>query len=66
MGWLPGGRPKPCIKCGYYSLNKQHALLCPHVHHRLNLPISQYKDPISHLFNILPQSPEISNQNPLS
>ncbi|KAI9266811.1 hypothetical protein BDA99DRAFT_421021, partial [Phascolomyces articulosus] len=26
MGWLPGGLPKPCIKCGYHSLNKQHAL----------------------------------------
>ncbi|KAI9274781.1 hypothetical protein BDA99DRAFT_591441 [Phascolomyces articulosus] len=56
-GLALGGRPKLCIKCGYHSLNKQPSLLCLHVHHRLNLPISHYKDPISHSFNILSQFP---------
>ncbi|KAG1207887.1 hypothetical protein G6F35_010928 [Rhizopus arrhizus] len=55
MGWLPGGRPKPCIYHPHDLLTRSHANSCLHIHHRLLMP-STVSDPLSYLLNLLPTS----------
>ena len=55
LGWLPGGRPKPCQRCPSQILTKKHAIHCLRMHHRLPLP-SYHEDPLSHILNQLPKS----------
>ncbi|KAG1028717.1 hypothetical protein G6F57_001337 [Rhizopus arrhizus] len=55
MGWLPGGRPKPCIYHPHDLLTRSHAITCLNMHHRLLMP-STVSDPLSYLLNLLPTS----------
>ncbi|KAG1152166.1 hypothetical protein G6F37_001390 [Rhizopus arrhizus] len=55
MGWLPGGRPKPCIYHPHDLLTRSHAITCLHMYHRLLMP-STVSDPLSYLLNLLPTS----------
>ncbi|KAG0737612.1 hypothetical protein G6F57_002804 [Rhizopus arrhizus] len=55
MGWLPGGRPKPCIYHPHDLLTRSHAITCLHMHHRLLMP-STVSDLLSYLLNLLPTS----------
>jgi hypothetical protein len=55
MGWLPGGRPKPCIYHPHDLLTRSHAITCLNMHHRLLMP-STVSDPLSYLLNLLPSS----------
>ncbi|KAI9483403.1 MAG: hypothetical protein EXX96DRAFT_478968, partial [Benjaminiella poitrasii] len=53
LGWLPGGKPKPCPYHPATHFNLTHAIGCLHMHNRLYLPVT-VKDPLSFLLNHLP------------
>ncbi|KAG1017099.1 hypothetical protein G6F25_013968 [Rhizopus arrhizus] len=55
MGWLPGGRPKPCIYHPHVLLTRSHAITCLNMHHRL-LMSSTVSDSLSYPLNLLPTS----------
>jgi hypothetical protein len=59
LGWLPGGKPKPCPRHPGLTLSKSHAIHCLHMHQRLFMPDS-VADPISFLLNQLPTHPPSS------
>ncbi|KAI7855585.1 hypothetical protein BDC45DRAFT_438578 [Circinella umbellata] len=54
LGWLPGGKPKPCKTCGFPNFHKNHAIHCLHIHNRLQIEYNKTADPISYLFSLLP------------
>jgi hypothetical protein len=58
LGWLPGGKPKPC-RCGSH-LTKTHVIRCLHLHARLSIGWKLSHDPLSFLVNRLPSSPPTS------
>ncbi|KAG1548195.1 hypothetical protein G6F49_009974 [Rhizopus delemar] len=53
LGWLPGGKPRPCPIHPNQTLTKSHAIQCLNMHNRLQMP-SAIEDPLSFLLNILP------------
>ncbi|OBZ84699.1 hypothetical protein A0J61_07258 [Choanephora cucurbitarum] len=53
LGWLPGGKPRPCT-CGHSPLTKKHISLCLFFHLRLHVP-TRVADPISYILNRLPK-----------
>lgn len=40
LGWLPGGRPRPCPIHHFSMLTQLHAIECFRMYHRLRLPLS--------------------------
>jgi hypothetical protein len=46
LGWLPGGRPRPCPIHHFSMLTRSHAIECLRMYHRLRLPLST-PDPLS-------------------
>ncbi|KAG1046743.1 hypothetical protein G6F43_010785 [Rhizopus delemar] len=53
LGWLPGGILKPCIYHPNSMLTKSHAIICLHLHRRLQMSHT-IADPLSFLLNKLP------------
>ncbi|KAI7858487.1 hypothetical protein BDC45DRAFT_531679 [Circinella umbellata] len=47
---------KSCKTCGFANFHKKHAISYLNVHHRRDIHDHNIADPISHLFNQLPQS----------
>ncbi|CEG82454.1 hypothetical protein RMATCC62417_16523 [Rhizopus microsporus] len=58
LGWLPGGKPRPCPKHPTQLLSKNHAISCCDMHRRLFMP-ETIRDPLSFLLNMLPLRPSI-------
>ncbi|KAG1168596.1 hypothetical protein G6F70_006051 [Rhizopus microsporus] len=58
LGWLPGGKPRPCPKHPTQLLSKKHAISCLDMHQRLFMP-ETIRDPLSFLLNILPLRPSV-------
>ncbi|KAL4214188.1 hypothetical protein AB4K20DRAFT_1792719 [Rhizopus microsporus] len=58
LGWLPGGKPRPCPKHPTQLLSKKHAISCLDMHQRLFMP-ETIRDPLSFLLNILPLRPSL-------
>ncbi|KAG0811698.1 hypothetical protein G6F16_007520 [Rhizopus arrhizus] len=56
LGWLPGGKPRPCPKHLTQQLSKSHAINCLDMHRRLFMP-ETIRDPLSFLLNMLPLRP---------
>lgn len=54
LGWLTGGKPRPCYKHPDINFSKRHALRCLDIHNRLMMP-QTIIDPLSFLLNRLPQ-----------
>ncbi|KAG1579184.1 hypothetical protein G6F46_011095 [Rhizopus delemar] len=59
LGWIPGGKSRPCPKRPMQQLSKNHAINCLDMHRRLFIP-ETVQDPLSFLLNILPLRPSIS------
>ena len=55
LGWLPGGKPRPCPFHPNQTLTKSHAIQCLNMHNRLQMP-STIKDPLSFLLNLYQQN----------
>ncbi|KAI8642563.1 hypothetical protein BD408DRAFT_416430 [Parasitella parasitica] len=53
LGWLPGGKPRPCPFHPTTNLTRAHVTDCLQIHRRLQLPES-IKDPLSFLLDLLP------------
>lgn len=56
LGWLPGGKPKPCPRHPAHHLSKKHAIGCRNMHRRLFMP-EKIQDPLSFLLSMLPSRP---------
>ncbi|KAG2228052.1 hypothetical protein INT45_012076, partial [Circinella minor] len=56
IGWLPGGKPKQCIKCNNSTFTKYHATYCLSLHQQLNINQRHTNDPLSSFLNKLPKS----------
>ncbi|ORE06615.1 hypothetical protein BCV72DRAFT_328256 [Rhizopus microsporus var. microsporus] len=56
LGWLPGGKPRSCLKHPTQQLSKDHAISCLDMHRRLFMP-ETIRDPLSFLLNMLPLRP---------
>ena len=50
LGWLPGGRSKPCLRCTPQQFTKKYAIHCLPMHRRIQI-YSQHEDPLSDLLN---------------
>jgi hypothetical protein len=58
LGWLPGGKPRPCPKHPTQQLSKNHAINCLDMHRRLFMP-ETIRDPLSFLLNMLSLRPSV-------
>ncbi|PHZ13715.1 uncharacterized protein RHIMIDRAFT_236769 [Rhizopus microsporus ATCC 52813] len=58
LGWLPGGKPRPCPKHPMQQLSKNHATSCLDMHRRLSMPAT-IRDPLSFIPNMLPLRPSV-------
>ncbi|ORE02478.1 hypothetical protein BCV72DRAFT_317778 [Rhizopus microsporus var. microsporus] len=58
LGWLPGGKPRPCPKHPTQQLSKNHAISCLDIHRCLFMPETT-RDPLSFLLNMLPLRPSV-------
>ncbi|ORE07521.1 hypothetical protein BCV72DRAFT_326374 [Rhizopus microsporus var. microsporus] len=56
LGWLPGGKPRPCPKRPTQQLSKNHVISCLDMHRRLFMS-ETIRDPLSFLLNMLPLRP---------
>lgn len=56
LGWLPGGKPKPCPRHPAHRLSKKHAINCLNMHRCLFMP-ETIQDPLSFLLNMFPSRP---------
>ncbi|KAG1540170.1 hypothetical protein G6F49_012192 [Rhizopus delemar] len=65
LGWLPGGKPRPCPKHPMQQLSKNHAINCLDMHRRLFMP-ETVQDPLSFLLNMLPLRPSIPPSSALT
>ncbi|KAG1142292.1 hypothetical protein G6F37_008033 [Rhizopus arrhizus] len=52
LGWLPGGKPKPCLHHPINGFTYTHSIKCLDMHRRLQLPLS-IDDPTSFILNKL-------------
>ncbi|ORE19337.1 hypothetical protein BCV71DRAFT_242879 [Rhizopus microsporus] len=53
LGWLPGGKPRSCLKHPTQQLPKNRAICCLDMHRRLFMP-KAICNPLSFLLNMLP------------
>ena len=58
LGWLPGGKPRPCPRQSTQLLSKNHAISCLDMHQRLFMP-DIIRNPLSFLLNMLPLRPSV-------
>jgi hypothetical protein len=58
LGWLPGGKPRPCPKHPMQQLSKNHAISCLDMYRRLSMP-ETIRDPLSFLLNMLLLRPSV-------
>ncbi|KAG1492508.1 hypothetical protein G6F52_012746 [Rhizopus delemar] len=65
LGWLLGGKPRPCPKHPTQQLSKNHAINCLDMHRRLFMP-ETVQDPLSFLLNMLPLRPSIPPSSALT
>ena len=65
LGWLPGGKPKPCPRHPAHHLSKKHGINCLNMHRRLFMP-ETIPDPLSFLLNMLPSRPSVPSGLALS
>ena len=56
LGWLPGGKPRSCLKHPTQQLPKNRAICCLDMHRRLFMP-KAICNPLSFLLNMLPLRP---------
>ncbi|KAG1138667.1 hypothetical protein G6F37_009849 [Rhizopus arrhizus] len=61
LGWLPGGKPRPCPKYPAQQFSKNHAINCLDMHRCLFLP-ETIRDPLSFVLNMLPLRPSVPPQ----
>ncbi|ORE04530.1 hypothetical protein BCV72DRAFT_312765 [Rhizopus microsporus var. microsporus] len=58
LGWLPGGKLRPCPKHPMQQLSKNHAISCLDMHRHLLMP-ETIRDPLPFLLNMLPLRPSV-------
>ncbi|KAG1053854.1 hypothetical protein G6F43_004096 [Rhizopus delemar] len=58
LGWLPGGKPKPCPRHPAHHLSKKHVINCINMHRRLFMP-EKIQDPLSFLLSMPPSRPSV-------
>ncbi|KAI9318692.1 hypothetical protein BX666DRAFT_1830364, partial [Dichotomocladium elegans] len=46
IGWLSGGKHRPCRTCRHPHFSKRHAITCLQMHHRLNISEQHCTDPL--------------------
>ncbi|ORE13866.1 hypothetical protein BCV71DRAFT_238924 [Rhizopus microsporus] len=58
LGWLPGGKPRPCPKHLNQQLSKNHIISCLDMHRRLFMP-DTIRGPLSFLLSMLSLRPSV-------